>query len=297
MKKLLLLIFAFLALNASSQTILFEDSFDFYDDFLIDNVGDWTLTDVDLQPTGSIANTVFANSAAARSFMVFNPTTTAPPITTVNTAQNWTARTGDKHMVCFYTAAAVPVNNDWMISPQITLGTSNVLKFWAKACNATFGAERFSVWVSTTDTNVASFTKISAGTFITTSGVSWVERTYNLATSYDNLPVYIAIRCQSADQFGFAVDDFSVTGTVLGTDTFFASNFAVSPNPANDVINITNKNNAAISSIEMTDINGRTVKQINGAASQINISDLTAGVYFLKVASENGVGSTKIIKN
>ena len=47
----------------------------------------------------------------------------------------------------------------------------------------------------------------------------------------------------------------------------------------------------------MTDINGRTVKQINGATSQINISDLTAGVYFLKVASENGVGSTKIIKN
>ena len=305
MKKLLLSIIAFAGISASAQTVLFEDSFEFYDDFAITDIGDWTMTDVDQQNTGSVANTVFANSTEKRSFMVFNATTTAPPITTVNTSQDWTARTGEKHMVAFYTFASVapdvpapPLNNDWMISPQITLGTSNVLKFWAKACNTTYMAERFSVWISTTDTNIASFTKISPGAYTTTTSINWVERTYNIAATYNNLPVYIAIRCQSADQFGFAVDDFSVTGTVLGTDSFFASNYAVGPNPASDVVNISAKNNNTINTVEITDINGRVVKNVtvNAATSQINVADLNSGVYFLKASSENGVGTSKIVK-
>ena len=300
MKKLLLTFIAFAGINASAQTILFEDSFEFYDDFAIDGVGDWTLTDVDGATTNGLTNITFLNTNVAKSFQVFNANTTTPPITTVSAAQDWTARTGDKHMVCFASVptATVTANNDWLISPQITLGTSNQLKFWAKACNTQYGAERFSVWVSTTDTDVASFTKISTGAFITTPNITWAEYTYNLAATYDNLPVYIGIKCTSPDMFGFAVDDFSVTGTVLATDSFFASNYSVGPNPATDVVNISAKNNNTINTVEITDVNGRVVKNVtvNAATSQINVSDLNSGVYFLKASSENGVGTSKIVK-
>lgn len=297
MKKLLLTFIAFAGISASAQTILFEDSFEFYDDFAIDGVGDWTLTDVDLKATYGFTGIAFPNTGVAKSFQVFNATTTTPALTPSATS-DWTARTGDKHMVCFAASTAPPVNNDWLISPQITLATSNVLKFWAKACDATFSAERFSVWVSTTDTNVASFTKISAGAFITTPNITWVEYTYNLAATYDNLPIYIGIKCTSPDMFGFAVDDFSVTGTVLATDSFFASNYAVGPNPATDVVNISAKNSNTINSVEITDVNGRVVKNItiNATTSQINVADLNSGVYFLKASSENGVGTSKIVK-
>ena len=305
MKKLLLSIIAFAGISASAQTVLFEDSFEFYDDFAITEVGDWTMTDVDLLPTYGFQGLTFLNSGAAKSFQVFNATQTTDannvitPLT-ASAAQDWGARTGDKHMVCFASVptATVTANNDWLISPQITLGTSNVLKFWAKACNAEFGAERFNVWISTTDTNPASFTKISPGAFTTTTSINWVERTYNIAATYNNLPVYIGIKCQSPDMFGFAVDDFSVTGTVLGTDSFFASNYAVGPNPASDVVNISAKNNNTINTVEITDINGRVVKNVtvNAATSQINVADLNSGVYFLKASSENGVGTSKIVK-
>jgi hypothetical protein len=299
MKKLLLSIIAFAGINASAQTILFEDSFEFYDDFAIDGVGDWTLTDVDLRPTYGFQGVTFTNSGVAKSFQVFNATTTAPALTPSATA-DWTARNSDKHMVCFASVpnATVTANNDWLISPQITLATSNVLKFWAKACDATYSGERFSVWVSTTDTDAASFTKISAGAFITTPNITWAEYTYNLAATYDNLPVYIGIKCTSPDMFGFAVDDFSVTGTVLATNSFFASNYTVGPNPANDVVNVSAKNNNTINTVEITDVNGRVVKNVtvNATTSQINVADLNSGVYFLKASSENGVGTSKIVK-
>jgi hypothetical protein len=48
------------------------------------------------------------------------------------------------------------------------------------------------------------------------------------------------------------------------------------------------------------DINGRIVSETNNANSsdaiQVNIGELNVGVYFVKVQSELGVGTSKIIK-
>jgi hypothetical protein len=299
MKKLLLSLIILIGFSAKSQITLFEDSFEFYDDFAITAVGDWTLTDVDLKATYGFTGITFLNTGVAKSFQVFNATTTTPALTPTATS-DWTARTGDKHMVCFAASTAPAVNNDWLISPQITLGaTGNTLSFWAKSCDTAYGLEKFKVGVSTTDAATVNFTVISAGAYITTpANITWVKYTYNL-DAYANLPVYISINCVSDDQFGFAVDDFSVTATTLGTASFFNQNFAVYPNPATTVLNINSKNNGALNQIEVTDLNGRTVKSINAngvATTQINIADLTSGVYFLKVSSNEGVGTTKIIK-
>lgn len=306
MKKLLLSFLILLGFNANSQTVLFEDGFEFYDDFAITAVGDWTLTDIDLRPTYGFTGLTFLNSGVAKSFQVFNATQTTSSTTgavtplTPSATSDWTAKTGDKHMVCFASVpnAAAPTNNDWLISPQITLATSNVLKFWAKACDATYFQERFSVSVSTTGTTPANFTAISSGAFITTPNITWVEYTYNLPATYDNLPVYIGIKCTSPDMFGFAIDDFSVTGTVLATESFFTQNFKVYPNPATTVVNLSSKNNTTINQVQITDLNGRVIKSIavNEVSTQINIADLNAGVYFLKATSNNGVGVTKIVK-
>ena len=300
MKKLLLSFIVLIGLNANAQTTIFEDGFEFYNDFDIANVGDWTLTDVDLLPTYGFTGITFANTGVAKSFQVFNAATTTPPIVPSATS-DWSAHSGDRHMVCFAAVptAAAPANNDWLISPQMTLGTANVLTFWAKACDATYFAERYSVWVSTTGTAPANFTKISPGAYTTTPNITWAEKTYNLPVTYNNLPVYIGIKCVSPDMFGFAIDDFKVTGIVLGTESFFASNFAVYPNPADNVLNISTKNSSTLTQIQMTDLNGRIVKSLNAGElsnAQLNIGDLNAGVYFLKVSSAEGVGTTKIIK-
>lgn len=300
MKKLLLSLFGLASMGATAQMTIFEDSFEFYEDFAITNVGDWTLTDVDLKVTYGFTGITFPNTGVAKSFQVFNANTTTPAILPTATS-DWTARTGERHMVCFAAASAAPLNNDWLISPPITLNASgNTLSFWAKSCDATYGLERFKVGVSTTDTATGNFTVISAGAYVQTlPNITWTEYTYNL-DAYAGQTIYISINCVSNDQFGFAVDDFKVTSDNLATESFFSQNYSVYPNPANDVLNITNKTGMTINTATITDLNGRVVKElnVNGVSNvQINIADLNSGVYFLNLNSNKGVATSKVIKN
>lgn len=304
MKKTLLLGLALLGVTTTNfaQTTLFEDSFETYTDFAITGVGSWTLIDVDLKTTYGFQGVSFPNTNAAKSFQVFNATTTSPALDPTATS-NWAARTGNKHMVCFAAVpdATVSENNDWLISPQITLGSSgNVLTFWAKACDAAFGAEKFKVGISSGNTT-ANVTLLSAGTITIPSNINWVQYTYNVPSSFDGQAVYFSINCVSDDQFGFAVDDFSVTTTgVASTQSFFANNFSIYPNPANNVLNLSVKNGLIVNEVTMVDINGRIVKSLTNAIDseiEINVSDLTSGVYMLNVNTDEGVATSKFVKN
>ena len=288
-------------ITANAQTTIFEDSFEAYEDFAIEDVGDWTLVDVDLKNTYGFTGITFLNSGVPKAFIVFNAAETSPPLEPSETS-DWTARTGDRHMVCFAASptGGVALNNDWLISPPITLGEStNVVSFWAKSCDAAYGLEKFKVGISD-GSGTTGVTLLSTGVVTTPSNATWVQYSYAVPASFDGQEVYISINCVSNDQFGFAVDDFKVTTGSLSTENFFKSNFAVYPNPATSVLNVTSSNNAAINAATITDINGRTVKTISMNAvseAQINISDLTAGVYFLNVTSDAGTGTTKIVKN
>ncbi len=88
--------------------------------------------------------------------------------------------------------------------------------------------------------------------------------------------------------------------TLLSTDNFSTSKFSVYPNPSNGLVTISSDANSALSSVSLTDLNGRTVKtvELNGdSSSQINISDLSAGVYMMNINSDQGSVTKKIIKN
>ena len=96
------------------------------------------------------------------------------------------------------------------------------------------------------------------------------------------------------------VDDFKVTSANLKVDEFFSSKFSTYPNPANNSITISNNQNILLTSIVITDMNGRNVKEVkvnNVSETEINISDLTSGMYFMNIDSDNGKAIKKIIKN
>jgi hypothetical protein len=92
----------------------------------------------------------------------------------------------------------------------------------------------------------------------------------------------------------------SATDTLLGVEDVTAADntFAVYPNPASSVINVNNKNNSPITKIVLTDLNGRIVKQdaSNLSNVQLNISDLSAGVYMMNITSSEGSTTQKIVK-
>ncbi|MBN8642649.1 MAG: T9SS type A sorting domain-containing protein [Flavobacteriales bacterium] len=84
----------------------------------------------------------------------------------------------------------------------------------------------------------------------------------------------------------------SATDTLLGVSEITNVSFGVSPNPAKDVVTITS--DEVVNSVELFDINGRTVLSIEGS-NQINVSDLSSGIYMMKIASDKGTATKKLV--
>lgn len=295
-KKLLFASALALAFNSmNAQTVIFEDSFETYTDFAYTNgtMGNWTVRDIDLKNSYTINGSQFPNQAVPKAFIVFNKQGITP---TVPTSAQFDAYSGNKVMACF-NATSAPWNNDWLISPQVKLGTSaNVVSFWAKPINELYGEEKFNVLVSTTDTNIASFTKVNTALVVTEPLVEYVQYSFNL-DAYAGKDVYIAIQCVSDDQFALLVDDFKVVGIVPTQSVSDVTKKAVSiyPNPTAEVLNI--DVNATINSADIYDLSGKLVRNVAVSSdNKVNVQDLQKGTYVLKVSTETGSTTHKFIK-
>ena len=135
----------------------------------------------------------------------------------------------------------------------------------------------------------SNWTGISAGGYhsqaLQTDGVLWVSGFNNygqLGTgSAPSLNSFTAIVCPP-----LSVD--SITGNEI--------NFKIYPNPALHHLNIEAIDN--IMQITLTDFNGRIISTElpNNTNTTLNVNYLSTGIYFLKIATENGSSVAKIIK-
>ena len=80
------------------------------------------------------------------------------------------------------------------------------------------------------------------------------------------------------------------------SESFNSNLFSLYPNPTSSILNITNSDNLDIKNISVVDVNGRTVKNQAGSLTQINVSDLNAGVYFVTIEAAEGKTTKKFIK-
>lgn len=311
MKKKLLSLFLLLSITAGAQTTLFEDSFEAYNDFIIQNIGSWITLDLDGSTTYADDGTiVWNNKFLPQAFIIFNPSVAGVTnAASGNELRNYDPKTGSKYAGSW--AAVLPgdgvggtgPNNDWLVSPPIPLGASdNVVSFWVKSMSSSYGLENYTVGVYTGSGVPAAssdFTLISGGGSLTAPFPNWEQKTFNL-DAYANQTVRIGIHCVSVNRYFFMVDDFKVTTATLGTRDFFNQHFTIFPNPANEVLHLSAKNNTGIKGIQITDLNGRTVKKIEQPpveALQLNVSDLTAGMYLITVQTNDGNAVSKFLKN
>lgn len=87
-------------------------------------------------------------------------------------------------------------------------------------------------------------------------------------------------------------------GTVLATQNVKNEVVSVYPNPAQNEWNVDLKQN--ISSVQLFDIIGKKVNtsvNLNGTNVKINASELSTGIYFASILTENGTSVVKLIKN
>lgn len=77
-----------------------------------------------------------------------------------------------------------------------------------------------------------------------------------------------------------------------------ANQFAIYPNPSSNLLNI--KGNTMIDKVSLIDLNGRILKEFNFNTqtlhAQLDLTDLTNGIYFLEIKFDQGNTIKKIIK-
>lgn len=149
------------------------------------------------------------------------------------------------------------------------------------------------------DQTAASQTTI-VGSEVGISNTTYVQKSFNF-TAPSTGTFYFAFHntspANAAGTHALLVDNFVVTQT-LKSNEYLSSKLNVYPNPARNVITISNDINAVISTIEMTDLNGRVVKtkDFNAATGQISVSDLSTGVYMMKIKTDQGFAVKKVVK-
>jgi hypothetical protein len=80
-------------------------------------------------------------------------------------------------------------------------------------------------------------------------------------------------------------------------DDFNQDQFSIYPNPSQNVVNIESKNNLIIESIKIVDLSGKLIIEKNQNTNQVDIENLSNGMYIVEVASEGTIYKKKLIKN
>ncbi|MFU8860922.1 MAG: choice-of-anchor J domain-containing protein [Cyclonatronaceae bacterium] len=288
---------------ASERVILFEDSFETYDDFS-DSLGNWTLIDLDMTSTYRIQEAEYPGEGQPMAFIVFNPLVTNPPLN-----GPWLAADGDKYAASF---SALPgeggPNDDWLISPRIGLETESEVRFMAKSVTDEYGLEQFRVWVSNTTPQPVNFEMIT-GFEPLLAPAEWTVFRFDIS-EFDSDSVYVAIQCISDDRFVFMVDDFQVTGIKGPPVSVETQNERPSgmvlyqnyPNPFNPETAIRfYLDEPRDVELSVFDLSGRMVAELaSGRFSQgyhsvsFNGSGLASGVYVYRLEAEDLVLTQKM---
>ena len=90
---------------------------------------------------------------------------------------------------------------------------------------------------------------------------------------------------------------FTVTETLSVDNNELSDNLSIYPNPASDFFELNYTGNQRLTNANIYDINGRLIKNIDltQSSTQINVSDLTNGLYFLEVNSSNTRTTERLI--
>ncbi|WP_291116345.1 T9SS-dependent choice-of-anchor J family protein [Flavobacterium sp. UBA6135] len=197
------------------------------------------------------------------------------------------------------TVVGTPTNR-WLFSKPIYLeaNSTNTITFYLRnfgAVNpqsikmtvgneATIAAQSNTLWTSSTISNIA-WTQYTVSYTPTTTGVHYFG--------------FHHFTPGAAGAVSLGLDTFNLT-SVLSVNEFVDSNFTLYPNPTTDFFVLKAISNSVINKVILTDIKGSVIKEVSFNSvmeAQLSISELNSGMYFVTIYSDNGSGTTKIIKN
>ena len=178
-------------LSWNTEAPAFFDDFESYSPFAI-TFGEWTGIDADLEAAAPLVGS-YPNRGVMQYAQIINPLAVDPtwwydyPILRPYSGQQY---------VGFTRTSSGNANDDWLISPAITVGTDNVLQFMGKAADQF--PERFMVYVcelsdSKQGDKQEDFTRIDKDNYETADYRGWHQYSYDLS-EYAGKQIKFAIR-------------------------------------------------------------------------------------------------------
>jgi hypothetical protein len=269
-------------LSWNKEEPTFFDDFESYDAFSI-KFGEWTGIDGDNEAAAPLVGS-YLNRGVLQYAQIINPMTVEPtwwydyPVLRPYSG---------KQYVGFTRTQSGNANDDWLISPTITVGQLNKLSFMAKAADAY--KEKFQVYVTekTDNPQVSDFTLISSGNYESVDYKAWKEFTYDLA-SYAGKPIKFAIHyiseANNGGAFMLMVDDVYV-GQIYDSSTQKSSRLRVAKRIAKSPMD-PNESFA----LYLNDVKQGTTEDY-----EYTFKDLSAGTYKLGVKAVYKAGETAIV--
>lgn len=185
----------------------------------------------------------------------------------------------------------------WLITPQLTLGSSGNYVSWAsKSFDPSF-PDSYKVMVSTTGNNIADFTDTLL--IVNNATPFWKSHTEALA-AYASQSIYLAFVNMTYNGYKLFLDSVYVRKEDPLAVKENTLNIAVYPNPVQNVLNI-QAPGAIIQHVQLTNINGETIFQraLSGVQDKLSIPlhAYQEGVYFLTIQTSQGIARRKLIKH
>ncbi len=212
---------------------------------------------------------------------------------------DWTFGSGTMPSGTSFTTNAAIYNDDaagetaldntvQLLSPAVNLTTYTAITLsFEYAIQDYIGSGYFTaeVWNGTAWVEILNDSVDTNPTAFTLDITSYVNPAFQVRFTYGD---------DAAWGWGAGVDNFSITGTPLGVADFNQSKVTVYPNPTVDFVTI--NSNYEVSNISVSDVNGKLIKTFDNGLTKIDVSDLTAGVYFLKYDTNGNHYLNKILR-
>ena len=276
--------------------IIWRESFECYDPFIFEGIGDWIIYDIDGLATYGSNAMDFPSETYSGAGFIYNQALATVSSNNTNPQEPswWNTYSGNQGL---YFISGVPgsvtQNNDWMISPEFSLVNieSPTLRFMAKTLKDDWGLERFKIAIGNS-TNYNEFTIISEGTYLE-APTNWTLYEFDLS-SYVGQNIRIGINYVSNDKFVLQMDEFVVEGT-LGINDDNLLEMILYPNPTDKNFVTIQTNSLDTKEIEVFDIIGKKVIDVSLNTNSLDVSKLNSGIYLVKITVDNQTNTHKLV--
>jgi hypothetical protein len=199
---------------------------------------------------------------------------------------------------------AITPDNYLVSSPRV-ISEGDSLYYVVSAFSDFFPNEFYSIEIAINGNQPEDFTEIFSETL---SSTNWEGRSIDMS-EYVGETVYIAFRHHnSTDQSGLLIDAVALPGEeldncgeVLSTNSDYKKlSFGLYPNPANSMVNLSNRNETGDYLIRTFSVNGKLiaseqVRLAQNSVHQMDVDKLKPGVYTIQVIGREAVGSQKLV--